>query len=112
MPARVLACGLLAMLALLPWRPVRAEAPVITDAISMYAGQALVQSAPGALKRFDKQRIARIEVGVEAAVRETGFLHHVGHTDTPVALPANRTRGGTDDALVRIFFAAVGGTAH
>ena len=51
MPARVLACGLLAMLALLPWRPVRAEAPVITDAISMYAGQALVQSAPGALKR-------------------------------------------------------------
>ena len=47
----MLACGLLAMLALLSWRPVRAEAPVIADAISMYAGQALVQSAPGALKR-------------------------------------------------------------
>jgi pilus assembly protein CpaC len=51
MPGRMLACGLLAMLALLSWRPVRAEAPVIADAISMYAGQALVQSAPGALKR-------------------------------------------------------------
>jgi pilus assembly protein CpaC len=51
MPARMFACGLLAMLVLLSWRPVRAEAPVIADAISMYAGQALVQSAPGSLKR-------------------------------------------------------------
>lgn len=31
--------------------PARANAPVIPDAITMYAGQALVQSAPGPLKR-------------------------------------------------------------
>jgi pilus assembly protein CpaC len=31
--------------------PARANAPVIPDALTMYAGQALVQSAPGPLKR-------------------------------------------------------------
>lgn len=36
---------------LLPLRQARAESPVIGDSLSMYAGQALVQSAPGPLKR-------------------------------------------------------------
>lgn len=36
---------------LVPPRIARAEAPVIGDSLSMYAGQALVQRAPGPLKR-------------------------------------------------------------
>lgn len=51
MRAAVFACASLLALVLFSWRPARAEAPVIADAISMYAGQALVQRAPGALKR-------------------------------------------------------------
>ncbi|MHB1057452.1 MAG: type II and III secretion system protein family protein [Rhodanobacter sp.] len=35
----------------LPLRDARATSPVIGDSLSMYAGQALVQSAPGPLKR-------------------------------------------------------------
>ncbi|QRP64370.1 pilus assembly protein N-terminal domain-containing protein [Rhodanobacter sp. FDAARGOS 1247] len=35
----------------LPLREARATSPVIGDSLSMYAGQALVQSAPGPLKR-------------------------------------------------------------
>ncbi|PWK86753.1 type II and III secretion system protein [Fulvimonas soli] len=37
--------------ALAPVREARAEAPAIPDAVNMYVGQALVQSAPGPLKR-------------------------------------------------------------
>lgn len=49
--ARLFVWNLLAVFALLACRPLRAEVPVIGDAVTMYAGQALVQRAPGALKR-------------------------------------------------------------
>jgi len=67
---------------------------------------------PGALERLDQQRVARLEVGVKAAVRQPGLLHHVGHADTGVAVAPDRPRGDFDDALVRVFLAAVGGAAH
>jgi len=46
-------CLLLALVAAMTIQAgdARAAAPVIPDAVSMYAGQALVQSAPGAVKR-------------------------------------------------------------
>ena len=42
--------------------------------------------AAGPLQRLDEQRVARIEVGVEAAVSEAGLLHDVGDADARVAV--------------------------
>ena len=64
--------------------------------------------AAGALQRLDQQRVARLEVGVEAAVREAGLLHHVGHADAGIAVAPDRARRDVDDALVGLFLAAVG----
>ena len=66
----------------------------------------------GPLERLDEQRVPRVEVRVETAVREAGLLHHVGHAHTRVAMPADRARGRIDDALVRLFLASVRSAAH
>ena len=56
--------------------------------------------ASRAFERLDQQGIARIEMGIEAAVRESGFLHDIGHAHTGVAALADRASGHGDDALV------------
>ena len=68
--------------------------------------------AAGAAERLDEQRVARGEVRVEAAVREPGFLHHLGHADACVTVAPDRPRGHLDDVVVRLFLAAVRGAAH
>jgi hypothetical protein len=55
--------------------------------------------------RRRQQFVARLEVRVEAAVRQAGFLHHVRHADTGVAVHAHGAGGGVEDALVRLFAA-------
>jgi hypothetical protein len=57
------------------------------------------------LERRRQQGVARLEVGVEAAVGQARFLHHLGHADAGIALAAHGARGGVEDALVRLFAA-------
>ena len=62
--------------------------------------------AAGALDRLDEQRVARGEVGVEAAVRQPGLAHDVGHTHALVAGAADGASGCLDDAIVAELFPA------
>ena len=64
----------------------------------------------GAVRRLGEHRLARSEVGVEAAVREAGLLHDVGDAGAVVATAPDGARGGLDDAFVRDFLAAGGAT--
>ena len=66
----------------------------------------------GAVGRLGEHRLARGEVGVEAAVRQAGVLHDVGDAGAVVAAAPDGARGGLDDALVRGFLAAGGGSSH
>jgi hypothetical protein len=56
--------------------------------------------SPGARDRLGDQGIARLEVRIEAAVREPGLLHHIGDTDTGITVAPQRARGDLDDAVV------------
>ena len=66
----------------------------------------------GAVRRLGKHRLARREVGVEAAVRQAGLLHDVGDAGAVVATAPDGARGGLDDAFVRDFLGFGGGSFH
>ena len=68
--------------------------------------------AAGASKSFHEQRVSRIEVGVEAAMRQPGLFHDVSDADSRITVAAKRTRGDVHDALVGLFPAAVGCARH
>lgn len=53
---------------------------------------------------FSEQRIARIEVRVETAVRQASLLHDVSDASTAIAGAPNRARGDFHDTLVRFLF--------
>ena len=54
-----------------------------------------------------KQRVARLEVRVEAPVREARLPHHVGDADALVAVFADGAGGGTQDALTRLLLLGI-----
>ena len=66
----------------------------------------------GAVRRLGEHRLARIEVGVEAAVREAGLLHDVRDAGAIVATAPDGACGGLDDTFVRNFFGFWGGSPH
>src|SRR5256886_15061203 len=66
----------------------------------------------GAVRRFGEHRLARSEVGVEAAVREASLLHDVGDAGAVVATAPDGARGGLDDTFVRDFLGSEGGSLH
>ena len=51
-----------------------------------------------------EKRVAGIEVGIEAAVREPRLLHHFRHPDPGVAVLADGTRRRAHNALVALLF--------
>src|SRR3954466_5234344 len=65
--------------------------------------QALVRVGAGLLDRRCEERIARLEVGIEAAVGEAGFLHDVGYADTLVAVLSDGACGCAQDPSARLF---------
>ncbi len=65
----------------------------------------------GAVGRLGEHRLARGEVGVEAAVRQAGVLHDVGDAGAAVAAAPDGARGGLDDAFVRGFLASGSGSS-
>ena len=66
----------------------------------------------GALERLDEQGIARCEMRVKAAMRQPRLLHDVRDADAGISLSPNRPRRDLDDAVVGVFFPAVGCSAH
>ena len=66
----------------------------------------------GAVRRLGKHRLARIEVSIEAAVREASLLHDVGDAGAVVATAPDGACGGLDDAFVRKLFRSGGGSLH
>src|SRR2546427_87372 len=63
----------------------------------------------GTVGGLGEHRLARREMGVEAAVRQPGVLHDVGDAGAVVAAAPDGTRGGIDDAIVRSFLGSSGG---
>src|SRR5208282_3727395 len=66
----------------------------------------------GTIGGLGEHRLARREVGVEAAVCQAGVLHDVGDARAVVATAPDGTRGGLDDALVRSFLGPGGSSFH
>ncbi len=66
----------------------------------------------GAVRRLGEHRLARSEVGVEAAVREASLLHDVGDAGAVVATSPDGACGGLDDTFVRDFLGFGGGSFH
>jgi hypothetical protein len=46
-------------------------------------------------------------VGIEAAVGQPRFLHHVGDAEAGIAVAADGAGGGVEDAFVRLFAAGL-----
>src|SRR5467141_568195 len=74
-------------------------------------GQVLDRLGARAVRGLREQRVARIEVGVEAAVREPGLLHHLSDSEPLVTVLADRARSSANDALVALFLSR-GGLFH
>src|SRR5205814_6039125 len=66
----------------------------------------------GAVRRLGEHRLARSEVGVEAAVREASLLHDVGDAGAIVATAPDGACGGLDDTFVRDFLGSGGASLH
>src|SRR5439155_13648729 len=66
----------------------------------------------GAVGSLGEHRLARREVGIEAAVCQAGVLHDVGDARAVVAAAPDGTRGGLDDAVMRRFLGPGGGSLH
>jgi len=62
----------------------------------------------GAFHRRHQHGIAGRKMRVEAAVREPGLFHDVGHADAGVTDPPDRARGRFHDAVVGHFFTGSG----
>src|SRR5262245_17590424 len=60
------------------------------------------------VERLDHQRLARGEMGVEAAMRQPGLLHQVSDADAMGALLAQPHRGLAHDALVGFLLVFLG----
>src|SRR5258708_27417540 len=60
----------------------------------------LTSLSQGALHRGADQIISGFEMSVEAAVRQAGFLHQLGYSDTVDAITAHSGRRNVDDSIV------------
>jgi len=66
----------------------------------------------GTVGGLGEHRLARREMGVEAAVRQTGVFHDVGDAGAVEAAAPDGARGGVNDAIVRRFLGPSGEAFH
>ena len=67
---------------------------------------------PCAIGSFREHGFTRVEMGIEAAMREAGVLHDVGNTRTAIAASADGPGGSLDDAIVGGFLTIGVGVLH
>src|SRR5438876_10603503 len=72
------------------------------------SGEVLARFRTFLVGRRREQRVARLEVCIEPAVREAGLLHHVGDPDAFVAVLANGARRRAQNPLAGFLLLGAG----